>query len=738
MGRGYFTSGFQPDPLDITFIAGSFENHSYPLIADLYDDGTNELILRQGQTIYLYNSKDLNIKDVITIDGITITFYVVADLDDNGHKELYVHSRNATGNEHNDLWKLEFNASGYNISKVITINSTGDAFKTSVATNNPQTGGVGCDDTLNKCFFLINQESGGVLGLAFNYTNFTTANEYGNFDATSAGAFPTVPYIPCEDIDNDGVVECAASYADCTVINSQELVMVEINSTLGVDVSWKKGISRGNICSSDGWSFGLSSPNFIELDAGNKEVAWAVAIDSDEYEILVYNTLGNLVDTFETGEGVIMSIPIAADIYEGADVTSACVLGFDENPAITDDPLSIFCGDLTLGRELQFNVNYDGYTNNLTKYAGFALFHTVETNGELSEDEFMTPYGVVETRTNGVCRLAGLLGLGECDADLAFYAGSVTDKQGYILPIDLENVGYFDYIHVEPTILRYVDDGIDNTPPFIYAYCMNPSNEQVFLTNTSVKIEVFSYDVDADDVNVTIQFYEGESFNQTTTPVSTGVEPFEYLDDAGSFYYSFSTFTANETGNNYKLNIIITDNGGLNNRTQEFDFSVSNIGTAEYGDNEKCVNFIDDIIDDLEDFETIGEGDECTTTADCEQGLFCNSANVCESLLGDSDSENKLNVGIREVAGEFGLSVGLIVLLFMILLNMAIIGGAISSSLPLTAIVPVGVAVNVLALIAFAISGLIDSGFIIVMLVLIGMFALWKIGGKFVNVGGGE
>ena len=64
-----------------------------PLVADLDNDGTNEIIVLEGNTIRLYHDKTLTIVDAFTsANNWSEPMMITADLDDDGELEIIVTS----------------------------------------------------------------------------------------------------------------------------------------------------------------------------------------------------------------------------------------------------------------------------------------------------------------------------------------------------------------------------------------------------------------------------------------------------------------------------------------------------------------------------------------------------------------------------------------------------------------------------------------------------------------------
>ena len=755
-GMTYFNSQLSADDINIYQMNDEFSAYTIPKIYDMDNDGTKEIIINFNGTIKFYHiseSSGWDIQNSMTVfsSSKTVSFYTVADLNDDNYGEVYVHGFDG-GTNTAVLQKIEWNGSTY-------INET-IAYHTGVSELIPMVENkaayVGCDDTLqNVCLYSFTDQAGSIAVIGFNYSNVSFGGSGAVNSIPIYMCSPVVPYVEVVDYDYDGDPEFFFSYHHADGTDEYNVYGYSINQSKGLEpiqefnanvVNDLPGpLNTADLCNGNELrSRFLTAPavfDYVYSGSGSQpslEVLIGYSSDFDNYKIDVFDNGGTHIQTLETGDGVILSNIIQAKAFDNNRRADACIFGFNPENGITESQLQIFCVSDDDGVEINFVVAdvilggyvfFDDMGINISNFAEGAgddfrgdlqiLSHVIEADGNLAQDEFLTPYGVINTRTSAYCLLQGWFALGSCPATLDYEISSNTADQGIVMPIDYDEIGYADLLHIRRGSIRYLDDGLSNSQSIIYDVCVNPGVQQVWLLNTSVvvKTQVIDYNGDIPNVNVTL--YDGTIYNITNTPVLTEIT---YPDDitfrtGAVAYEGISTFIANASGNNLIVKVRVDDNeSGEDIETFEFSFSVSSSGTTEYGDGEQCFNFASTIGDDDEDGSggsTLGNA--CDDDNDCDIDQYCDlTISECADLP-DADENNFITDALRGFSGKYQLPIILIMLILMVVVDFAIFSSGLSKEV----VIPAIVVADILIIIAFSVMQLISPFIIITLMVLV-------------------
>lgn len=706
------TGTFNPENDEQTVTAQKVltDGEFHPLVADLDNDGVNEIIVFDGNQVELYHGSDMTLVDIqtmSTLDPLGYIYAITYDVDGDGYTEII-----ATSN---------FGAYGIEIMKY---NST--HFYSMSDDTSPNFGSdciFNCIET-ERCAYVcadsVTSASGSYtygfdIGL-FNSTDIYYATDSQRWTCGDQSgesccvSHPAIPYLTISDIDGDSITEMIWSYRveEYPHIGGShkffyEIVEIYENDTMGlqsakgVDSGWDTGASATYNCRLL-WGNRFTEVSVYDYDGAvgtGEEIVMGIMDTSSTYVMYNYNWDGteNHKHPFivDKGDGNLVSNVIRMNSFPSSSTQDYCVYGFDED----SQELTALCGTLNPAFGYFSTQNFDfemsGLNNPYNISDDARLFrkmgHASQSSSQLESgenlDEVFISYGVFSIDYDALS--------GE---DLVLLYENPIGIDSAFIPIDVEQNDLDDVLIQTANNVYYLDDGFTNTYAFIDSdsCSINPCVDKVWKTNTSVLVNFRGNDVDDDDLiqGRAIMYYDEGNDTQDSGWSNLQSSPVDYSYE----------FIANKTKVAGKLYIMVRD-AEENNRTfmvdlcnspssdigcEVYTFNVQNTGTGEYPDacTTSCGTAEENIsvtppecVTDLDcdtgkecisgECETLVE--VCTTTAECNNGYECVN-NECLEI--PEKGEDVVAGTVKYLSAFAGITTTMMVLLFLIIVLGAI------------------------------------------------------------------
>lgn len=652
----------------------------YPLVDDLDNDGTYEIILMDGDTIRVYQNNTLDVVTSFDFGTAGRTSNIITyDIDGDGTKEVIFTV--VTGL---DLFILDYDGFNFSVSSgsinmgsgehVLGCKGTDDCAIVSTAT---LASGTATAQKINIIGFNSTlQETTSEL-IIDTHNGFSSI--HGNF---------CLPKFKLLDVSNDVYT---FSYAHVSASSGDRALMISevtksgstMTETLSIEHAETTVFSKAGAfdCASENVEIFFTAPlvESVSSSFSGDEIIFGLMDDLDKFKIYTYKSDGSFLDDypeFEDGEGNIVSNVMLFNAFEDTGIVDFCVMGHDDSK----QELDLVCGsedtgetpttrEYTFSKAGLFNVTDDYQTYNILSHA--VQYSEVSTDGT-NLNELLTSYGVFRLNSGiafGSCEL-----IGDCSMSQIF---SNPKGDSVIIPTDYESNGLEDLLILTDTNLYYLDDGFTNTKAQITSYTINPCIDAVWKQNTSVNVQIEVTDIDGDLVNAYASLYDNTPFEINESSLNASSET------TFSFF-----FTANETITNGLLTLIGQDvENPLESDSIPISFTVANEG-VEFGD--------------------------CSTTSDIELiGVGENASIVAEGI----DEDNVITTAISSTDETLNLGLGnnLIWLIIMAVITIVVwttnTGADSSHKLGIIGIV------NVILLIIGTLLGFISTGIIITIVV---------------------
>lgn len=626
-GRGIFNSNL--DPLtDVTTFTKSVSSlaRQTPLVTDLDNDGINEIIVLAGDTVTLYNNKELDIIATFDIGSPgRMSNIITYDIDGDGRREIIF-----IVEEDEELWILDYNGTTLTNQTTYSIASLPSTPSGTLAGEFV----INCQ-AANSCLMLYSgsiragfDPSGAERTLEAVKFNSTEATSDSHFNAAktstssrSTYCMPPIREMSVNDYDNDGQQEFIMTVAFAggfsgsadEEIHTHYLTLVGDNITADMDaveidtnadLVFSSSSSVGFRCDNAfpqklmGAYFTAPLVEELKLSSGNKETVIAFATDFDEYHIQMIEADGDVPggDRFPQileGEGNIISNVMLSNVFPDSGLKDVCVMGFNND----EDELELLCGskettnDLGIGfltsetvrfqrtNTEDFNVS-EAY-NNWNR-----IMHSTQQSNALTDlvdlTESIGAYGVNEVLFEDG---AGFLSCSEgatCSLNRIFLNG-VGDS--VFFSIDVEKFGSEDTLALSSTNIFYFDDGLSNEPPTLTSVTFNPCIiDSVAKLNTTLQITVVSTDnnpvtLNQDPVSINTSIYLNNPAEQRQGVINV---------TSGS--QNQFVFTLNQVGVGQIIEVFTFDsfNADIDLATQTFSVQPNGV---EFGDSQCTVNF---------------------------------------------------------------------------------------------------------------------------------------------------
>ncbi len=574
-----------------------------PLVSDLDGDGTNEIIVLDGDSLKLFQNKELVPLSSADIGNSQATSNMIAfDIDGDNFTEIILHLE-----VQNRIVIFEYNGSVFK--NQTTISTIPLARVTSAPTT------IGCRG-VNDCLFAFSNKpvsidsccsdgSTGRMRVAyFNSSGVFSETLVGQASGgSSMYCMPQIRHMAITDFDGDGTddyIFSAINY-DAGGVDSIDIFYIDVDKDATTSSEIMPQIEDTEIVgvsdlggSCDNYDTFFSSPLVKDLTAleTGMETVFATMTNDDHFNIKVYKEDGSQIRQHPAttdGEGVLVSNIMLADIFPESDNDNYCVVGYDT----TDQDIDLMCASLDKefrGKdEREFILQTSGLWNISSGQTELnSISHMSQHSDELQEEkdihELINSYGVLRPDLDSCPTVLFPFIEGECDMTSIF---ENPKGDSVVIPVDVEKVtaegGQEDLLILTDNNLFYLDDGFSNSPATITEYRFNPCRtNEVWKINTTVKVTVEVTDIDSDQVSSSVIMYEGDGNED-----DSGFSSFANSGTSEQF-----TFTVNKTITNG--NIKLRGRDIENNETiDEIDlrFNVAESG-LEFGDCEEIINVV--------------------------------------------------------------------------------------------------------------------------------------------------
>ncbi len=359
-GNGLFSSNDLPIRVESR---GLINGQYAPIIYDLDDNGVNEIIISEGASIIIYQSRFLDIVDDVNIGTDEYTSPIVMDIDDDGLYELILMTYEA-----NNVKVLELEFDGVNL--IVQRTHT----PITLSSNLAQSGIMGCDDDSKSCL-AVTYATDGLDFYGFNSTHNESVEDEVTY--TTGSCPPVISDIPYGDFDNsdDGVLEAYVSaYSIAGGDENLYLFKVEVDNLVADHIQTKSQnagdwTDTAGDCSVSLAGYYVSPPMAYNINGGGGyEISVAGITAENQFKLFIYDTDLDNVKTYPPNS-LFYAIPNAnyvsniftADVSSESDI-DICVTGFANQ---TDPPsMDVLCG--FFGRGI-FEDRAVIYTVNLSK-----------------------------------------------------------------------------------------------------------------------------------------------------------------------------------------------------------------------------------------------------------------------------------------------------------------------------------------------------------------------------------
>lgn len=494
-----------------------------PLIEDLNNDGTKEIIILDDANVEIYHGSTLTTVDAIAFAADPHTAYVY-DIDGDASNEIIVLTESNTS--------------------ILSFNGTNIAVQYSVAHGFLEASAViGCRGT-NDCVIIEGTSASAAYArtsvflhvlTSTNLTyNDTAASSYEITYETSGSSSTyyytqcpaNIPYLQIEDVDTDGTKEFLTTIFFDSALASSKVKLVSFNyNTTGMIQEWIYSKSTDvynptftnslTYCTRTEYTIPriISSPLTFDFDgfpSNGLETVFAYMKDSNEFKMVMISGTGTLLDTYPSildADGVIVSNPVLMNAFSDTGQEDFCVMGYSHD--INEIDLS--CGSAqTSGvesKEFNYAVGSPGNIALGTQYyVDFIqnINRVANYNDGNNLDDVITPYGI-------------------------FYIDYDLDNElipVYLSPhlnashvsVDVNGDGRDDIIELGANGLVYWSDGFTDHQVEITKITQNPASP--ICTNTTLTFQTFLTDGENDAGNCTYNYYYINSTLKETYNVS--------------------------------------------------------------------------------------------------------------------------------------------------------------------------------------------------------------------------
>lgn len=599
--RGTFNAN--TDPLeDISTTSRSLIDGRYvPLVADMDNDGTNEILVIDDNDVKLFQDTSLTPLGSAVLSGTGgLSNQIIFDIDGDGYREMIV------AEEEDELMRIyQYNGSVFSLDNSFTL--SGITAHTVSGANSGQFL-LQCRD-VNDCLLVWGRQGNGITGTSIGMIyaqSFNSTDMIGSALAleTTASAvsqtacFPKIRTMEASDLTGDGDKEYIFSYmfyiGGGLDTDKYRVKALDVSSGT-VSTAWTFSIDAdsvtdpsGTIACSDNVERFFSPATVFDFDSSTsgRESMIAYMINSNAYRIKSIDATGGEIDQFpeiDSGAGILISNAFKSNVFPSGNRNDICAVGYDNG----NNEITMICGSKDASELFEtyeytasvtsispaYNVTQDYLNHNV-------ISHSTQQSNALSDgvdlSEILTPYGVY-TADFEECSILGNCDDGFNNIFLNFCGDSVN------LAIDIENIGSTDLLCMTDTEIVYIDDLLSNQPATITQLSFDPC-----ITDTIIKVN--------ETLKVTVQVTDGvqgsipaDKVNQiVTTYKDTDNELISSAFNLTSGSQNSHFMLLNQTGTNFNLEVQGYDNGKPSSiDIIDLTFSVGQNG-AETGTGQTC------------------------------------------------------------------------------------------------------------------------------------------------------
>lgn len=555
---------------DVYYYGLGGQGKKAPLVADLNNDGQDEIITLEGYTLrvyHYYTGLGLRLNSSLAMRDTPYDYYSnieIFDFDDDGTDEIITIE---AGFE--QAFIMFYNSSGL-------FNKTSIDLSATINGNTPQIV-INCGAYFDGSYFLADNDSArfcyglyihnldgtdnDVHALIFNYDGSFQSSP--NIDSDSGAHIKCLSRIPelyvgniDYDADGSGEIEILYTYIEASPSGTDYLNVgwFKVNETGQNSGGDSLAINMGNVI--DGATDCRTTPSpadkftsavahdFIP-DARYKEIVVGYSYDDglvadgeNEFMMKLYDMGFDEQGSFPEytnlqyyGDGQIVSNVMIGNFIEGSTAyNDFCIMGFDNS----DNEFDLVCGgwsDYGGAGSVEYFLNgeYNDVNNTFDMYQG--MVHAIEsrdtTSGSGNLNEVLTSVGVMYLTDAKICSEA---------SSLFTYAGAnyqcmgiyqTLGGNGSIIPVATETQAdgnsYDDLIMITNNALIYIDDGWYNREAYLSDYTLAPCTEHSWKISDAnddnvTRIGYIRYaisDDDSDNVGSRATLYYGQTYNQS-------------------------------------------------------------------------------------------------------------------------------------------------------------------------------------------------------------------------------
>lgn len=596
-----------------------------PVIYDIDNDGDEELITVNGNSINIYHintsNNKFNLIDSYNNGEALLTKFQVLNI--TGTPTIYYVTQN-------DFHKLTYNGTDFVHNNTVVSMSATD-------------GGFGCGEwngDTDEVFCFYNTwdgTTGANAEMELHRINWTDGvanrtNEVNQKACSSAGTRffnnqkRELQGVVLGDTNDDSKNEAYFSwgaYCPGGGYNDNLVILTQIDQSFNVAEVEIPLCSAGLNQNSP---YPITKPLIKDIDGGDDDILIGCMSGSgDNYKVYSYDTNLILTDDFpEVGnvESTIVSNLFLLDCFIDTGIEDVGILGYDED----ENELGMLC----------LNNKPTGISDSTREFTPFTVSNaTVNSSivytanmGYASSSSLFTPFGIL-----GVQATESIL-LSEGTLSTLFD----NNKDGISIPVSLSN-NPMDLLVVTDTNIWYYDDNFENSNPEI-SIDVNPCN--TVCTNQTGLVTITATDVDLDNVRVKLIAYEGEANEQDTGWSS-------YLASGASIQLSYQA-NQSTTGSTLKVYAEDNTNESEGNSSLEWNIIVSS-GSGCYVQGETVCSSTT-VASTVSDAEELAENIQTTNEA-----IGDSLADI--PIFGTSFSNNSINwMAILALFATLVLSIG--------------------------------------------------------------------------------
>lgn len=558
-----------------------------PLVADLDNDGTNEIILIDSTNLRMYHDASLDVVDALSLPADERASNLLAyDIDADGRAEV--------------IFFME--QSG--ILQIIDWNGSSLTNQSSVKmpTDNDFAGGeavIECG-AADSCLIAYTDgvSSASPTGYNLSVAVFDSTAIYNSISLVSVTTggkqqcFPKVRNMEYVNLDGVGGDEYVFNTMEF-ISGSDDIMYFWSISVSGTTPTLADSYNTDNFGLGHGdfnlWSVGdvhcvdsnlgryftpLVVHDFDGASGNGLEVAVGSMVDEDEFIMGLFESDFDFIDDFPESfeaDGVIVSNVMLSNIFSDTGLNDFCVMGQQD----VNQELDLLCGTYSTGDLFEtyefkastsgdFNVTKDyGFLGILSHAGQYSDTQVLEGN---DATEVLSAYGVYridDTTYNGSLFVLSMENIFDLPVD-----------DVACIAADVEQAGSNDLLCHTGTTLYYIDDGLQNQPATVSSVSYNPCVKEgaVIKLNETLQITVTAEDGNSevlglDKVSINVTLYTGtpDEVTQQQTGITSGQAiPFAFtLNQTGT---ETITIRAWDTENPTEVDILaqsftVADNG---------------------------------------------------------------------------------------------------------------------------------------------------------------------------------